>query len=165
MSNINDLVLRPRFKKTLPKPNTVVLETFEELKTTQKAFIVTRIDDHIFIKLPKSEQHFWTPQLHLEVNAITASKSMLHGLFGPNPTVWTMFMFLHFIVACLFMGFGIWAYTNWNLNQGFAIQLLVMFLMVVLWFLLYFIGRMGRQRGKPDMYRLYHFMEKTLNLS
>ena len=103
MSLNNDIVLRPRFKIELDKGNQEVLKTFEESKNTQKDFIVSRVDDHVFIKIPKADQHFWSPQLHLEIMEVDKNSSRLFGLFGPNPTVWTMFMFFHFLWAHLLL--------------------------------------------------------------
>ncbi|MGY0393202.1 GTP-binding protein [Bizionia sp. KMM 8389] len=157
-----NIVLRPRFKKELSLPNTAVIQLFADAKKSQKAFIIAIIDDHIFLKLPKSQQHFWSPQLHLEVNEINHETSQLHGLFGPNPTVWTMFMFFHFIVAGLFVGFGVWAYTNWSLNNSFAVQLGIMLLLVIIWFVLYFAGRIGRDSSKEQMHELHDFMNKII---
>lgn len=158
----NEIVLRPRFKFNVDSNNEQLLEGFESTKDNQTQFIVSRIDDHVFIRFPKHQQHFWSPQLHLEINEIDSNSSTVHGLFGPNPTVWTMFMFFHFIVAGLFFGFGIWAYTNATLKESYAVQLFLTLFMVVLWFVLYFAGRMGKAKGKPDMYRLHGFMKDTL---
>ncbi|MBC3847354.1 GTP-binding protein [Winogradskyella echinorum] len=160
----NEIVLRPRFKFNVNSNNEKLLKGFETTKTNQSEFIVSRIDDHVFIKFPKSEQHFWSPQLHLEINKKDDKNSTVHGLFGPNPTVWTMFMFFHFIVAGLFLGFGVWAYTNATLNSSYSIQLLLAVLMVVIWFILYFTGRLGQTKGKPEMHRLHNFMKNTLSI-
>lgn len=162
MSLENDIVLRPRFKIELKKNNQEVLKVFEEAKKTQKDFIVSRVDDHVFIKIPKADEHFWSPQLHLEIMEIDKNSSRLFGLFGPNPTVWTMFMFFHFIVAGLFIGFGIWAYTNWTLKTDFAIQLFVAILMIILWVALYFGGRLGKATGRDQMVLLHNFMNSLL---
>jgi len=162
MSLENDIVLRPRFKIELDKNNEEVLKVFETAKNTQKNFIVSRVDDHVFIKIPKADQHFWSPQLHLEIMKIDEDSSRVFGLFGPNPTVWTMFMFFHFIVAGLFIGFGIWAYTNWTLKTDFAIQLFVAILMIVLWIVLYFGGRLGKATGRDQMVLLHNFMNSLL---
>ena len=159
----NEIVLRPRFKMELKQNNQSVLKQFEAYKTNQKEFVVSRVNDHVFIRLPKHKQHFWSPELHLEINEIDDSTSMLHGLFGPKPSVWTMFMFFHFIVAGLFFGFGIWAYSNWSLKTDYFMQLVVVFMMVFIWFALYFAGRLGRASGKPEMEQLYNFMIKILN--
>lgn len=163
MPTANDIILRPRFKMELNKNNESVLKAFEDSKSTQKEFIIHRVNDHVFIRLPKHKQHFWSPELHLEINAVNDTSALLHGLFGPKPSVWTMFMFFHFIVAGLFIAFGIWAYSNWSLKTDFTLQLFVVILMVVFWFGLYFSGRLGKAAGKSQMHQLYNFMYKILN--
>lgn len=158
----NEIVLRPRFKIELNQDNTSVLKTFEDTKSSCETYKIVRVDDHVFIRLPKHHQQFWSPQLHLEINENTKETSTLRGLFGPNPTVWTMFMFLHFVVAGLFIAFGIWTYTSWALKSTYGLQMGLMLLMVVAWFTLYFAGRIGRAKGKDEMYALYDFMHSTL---
>ena len=158
----NDIVLRPRFKFDVNTDNEKLLKGFEDAKNNQSDFIVSRIDDHVFIRFPKQAQHFWSPQLHLEINEKDKANATVHGLFGPNPTVWTMFMFFHFVTAALFFGFGIWAYTNATLGNPYAVQLFLSIFMVVIWFVLYFAGRLGRTKGKPEMYQLHSFMKETL---
>jgi hypothetical protein len=159
----NDVVLRPRFKFSVNHDNNDLLALFESTKKTQSEFIVSIIDDHVFIKIPKQKQHFWSPQLHLEINKNEDNiSSTIYGLFGPNPTVWTMFMFFHFVVIGLFLGFGIWAYTNWSLGNDYTIQLFVTLLMVLIWFALYFGGRLGKKSGMAQMHLLHHFMRDTL---
>ncbi|MBO3097284.1 GTP-binding protein [Gelidibacter pelagius] len=162
MSLSNEIVLRPRFKMELNYGNAFILKTFEDAKSTSKTYKIVRVDDHVFIRLPTHEQQFWSPQLHLEINEIDDKTSTLHGLFGPNPTVWTMFMFLHFLVAGLFIAFGIWTYTNWTLKNPYAFPMGLMILMVAVWFGLYFAGRFGRAKGKDEMHGLYDFMNTTL---
>ncbi|MBT8253720.1 MAG: GTP-binding protein [Flavobacteriaceae bacterium] len=162
MSLPNEIILRPRFKMELDASNESVLKLFDEAKSNQDEFLVTRVDDHVFMKIPYDRQHFWSPQLHLEIIEIDRDHCVLHGLFGPKPSVWTMFMFLHFIVAGLFMGFGIWTYTSWSLDNDFAIQLFLTLLMVVFWFVLYFAGRLGKATGKAEIQELHWFMVDVL---
>lgn len=159
----NEIVLRPRFKFDVNHDNETLLKLFEETKTTQSDFIVTRVDDHVFIKFPKAKQHFWSPQLHLEINKNeNDNNSSIYGLFGPNPTVWTMFMFLHFLIAIVFIGLGAWAYSNWSLDTSYGIQVGIMIMMVAFWFVLYIAGRMGKKTGMGQMHELHHFMRDKL---
>lgn len=118
------------------------------------------MDDHVFLKISKDKQHFWSPQLDLEIIEGEGEKSMLHGLFGPKPAVWTLFMFLHFAVGILFIGFGIWAYTKASLKEPYAIPLALMCFMILVWFVLYFAGRMGKTTGHAEMHQLHGFMKK-----
>tara|TARA_R110002049_G_scaffold139149_2_gene299701 strand:+ start:20533 stop:21036 length:504 start_codon:yes stop_codon:yes gene_type:complete len=162
MTLSNKIVLRPRFKFEVQQSNETILKEFEQFKTTQTDFVLSRIDNHVFIKFPKKNQHFWSPQLHLEINEDGENKAIVNGLFGPNPTVWTLFMFLHFIVAGLFFGFGIWTYTNITLINNYTIQLFLTFLMIIIWFVLYFAGRIGRSKGMQEMHQLNDFMNTIL---
>ncbi|MGB1312565.1 MAG: GTP-binding protein [Bizionia paragorgiae] len=163
MSLTNEIVLRPRFKFDVNQDNETLLKVFEDTKNTQRDFIVSRIDDHVFIKIPKAKQHFWSPQLHLEISENdTKGTCTIRGLFGPSPTVWTMFMFFHFIVACLFFGFGVWAYSNWTLDTNYSLQLFVALFMVLIWLALYFGGSIGKKTGSGQMHELHGFMRNTL---
>lgn len=164
MSLGKEIVLRPRFKRTISQSSTVILDRLEATKETQVDFVVSRVDNHVFIRIPKNKQHFWSPQLHVEVDEIDEQQCELRGLFGPNPTVWTFFMFLHFLVACLFIGFGIWAYTNVTLKASYGIQLGLLFFMMLVWFALYFAGRMGKATGKSEMIALHDFLNRIVGV-
>ena len=158
----NEIVLRPRFQIKLDTSKEEALQSFEG--EVEKPFLVKRLDDHIFIKFNKKEAHFWSPQLHLEINELEDGKSRLYGLFGPNPTLWTFFMFLHFGVATFFIIFGIWAYSSAALDRPYGLQVGAMVFMVVLWFTLYAFGRAGKRKGKPQMKQLFSYMKKALDL-
>lgn len=160
MALSNEIILRPRFRFDIDICNEDLLRRFDSKDKSE--FIVTRVDDHVFIRIPKKHQHFWSPQLHLEINEINENSSTVRGLFGPNPTIWTMFMFLHFVVAGFFIAFGIWAYTNARLGESYALQLAITLMMIAFWFALYFAGRMGRAKGKPEMEQLFKFMRTTI---
>ena len=66
------------------------------------------------------------------------------------------------MIAGLFIAFGIWAYTNWALNQSFALQVSLMVLMVVIWIALYFAGSIGKASSKNEMMALNNFMYRVL---
>ncbi len=87
MSLENEILLRPRFKIEIDQNNENALVALDKTKKNQKNFVVSRIDNHVFIRIPKSKQHFWSPQLHLEIEEIDDHKSELKGLFGPKPSV------------------------------------------------------------------------------
>ena len=101
----NDIVLRPRFNLELSESKEKLLIALEN--SAIDPFLVKRIDEHIFIKFNKKNNHFWSPQLHLEIHEVDLKNCKLYGVFGPNPTLWTFFMFLHFGVATLFIILGV----------------------------------------------------------
>lgn len=158
----NDIVLRPRFQLELSETKEELLKSFE--KSQIDPFLVKRLDEHIFIKFNKKNNHFWSPQLHLEIDEIDKTNSKLYGVFGPNPTLWTFFMFLHFGVATVFIALSIWAYSSAALDKSYGLQLGLIGFMAILWFVLYFFGRAGKHKGKPQMEELYQFMMKVLTV-
>lgn len=156
----NDIALRPRFQLDLPGDKEKILTSFE--KSKNHSFIIKRIDDHVFIKLPPKNIHFWSPQLHLEITETDDNGTKLYGLFGPNPTLWTFFIFIHFGVATIFIILGIWAYVNFTLEKPIVLQSGLMVMMVLIWIALYVFGRLGRKKGKLQMKDLHDFMLEIL---
>lgn len=156
----NDIVLRPRFQLEILGNREALLRKFIDSK--KNPFLVKCLDNHIFIKYNKETNHFGSPQLHLEIDALDDKTSKIYGFFGPNPTLWTFFMFLHFVVATLFIIVGIWAYVSASLNKPYGLQIGFMILLVVVWFVLYIFGQMGKRKRKPQIQELYAFMMETL---
>ncbi|MEM7186324.1 MAG: GTP-binding protein [Bacteroidota bacterium] len=165
MSLGDEIVLRPRFRMQLKRNSEWALQAFEAAGKSNANFVITRIDDRVFIKIPKEKQHFWSPQLDLQIwDQEDENTTMLRGLFGPKPTVWTLFMFLHFVVAGILIAFGIWAYSNATLGLPYAVQVLAIGLSAIAWFVLYFAGRLGKSAGRKEMIAQYKFMREVLQL-
>ncbi|MFS4416519.1 GTP-binding protein [Maribacter sp. 2307ULW6-5] len=156
----NDIVLRPRFQLEPQGEKEALLAHFE--KSDHPPFLIKRSDDHLFIKFNGDEINFWSPQLQLEIVEDHDHKTRIYGLFGPNPTLWTFFMFLHFGVATIFVILGIWAYSSAALDKPYALQVGLMALMVALWFALYAFGRLGKRKGRTQMEELHRFMTEEL---
>ncbi len=150
----NEVVLRPRFTLQEEEDKEVVLNKFKEAKDSDMT--INCLDNHVFIKFKKEKQDFWSPQLHLEIDD-TYGPTEVFGRFGPNPSLWTMFMFLHFVIGSLFIIGSIWAYVNHDLGKPYGLQLLLMGIMVLFWITFYIFGQLGKKKGAPQMRRLYAF--------
>jgi len=159
---LNELVLRPRFDFKIEYSNEIALSAFEAFKKNQDNFVISRVDDHVFIRVPKKKQTLFSPQLHLEINKIDENSSHVHGLFGPSPTGWTLFMFFHFVLAVLFIGFAIGAYAKWTLGKPFDLYVVFMVLPIFGWLFLYFIGKYRKEQSIPEMMEQHHFMRDVL---
>ena len=148
---------------TLPAAPETIIAAYADAAITSNEFVISSVDDHVFIRIPRQKQHFWSPQLHLEIYKIEDQPTILKGLYGPSPTVWTLFIFLHFIIAILFIAAGIWWYTYLRLEKATLVPLLVMGILVIGWFGLYAAGRLGRKKGTQEMQQLQGFMYEILN--
>ncbi len=158
----NTIVLRPHFQIELQSENEKILTVFESSKHT--SITCKRLDNHIFLKFKPNKNHFWSPQLHLEITSNEVNKTCeIYGVFGPNPSLWTFFMFLHFGIATLFIVLSIWAYSSFTLNKPYGLKVSLMLLMIILWVSFYIFGRIGKRKGKPQMQELFDYVKTIIN--
>jgi hypothetical protein len=88
--------IRPRFQIDVPLPAEELLSRLVAPTRSQDAGIEgLTAGRHVEWMIPRAERHFWSPRLSLEViDADGAEPSCrLRGLFGPRPSVWTLFAF------------------------------------------------------------------------
>lgn len=159
----NELFLRPRFSIDFEESQQEILHKFQTaLKDSSYVHDSKIVAEHIFIDIPKEENHFWSPQLHLEILTTKKNTSIVKGLFGPKPQVWTLFMFIHFIVAAAFIVFSILFYTKWRLHSSYVFPLVMVVVLPIFWAVLYFLGKEGKSTGNEQMEELYAFMLEVL---
>lgn len=160
----SQIFLRPRFTLLLDENHDKILQKFSnEFKKVDCTFLGNIVDGHVFISVSKKDEHFWSPQLHLEIVEKVENKSLLKALFGPKPQVWTLFVFFHFIIGISFLGFGVFLYTNISLNEPIFFPLIMVIFLPLIWILFYFLGKIGKDTGKNQMTKLHQFMIKVIN--
>ena len=159
----SEVFLRPRFTIDLDENSPQVIEKFKTFLKKNDCKYPSRFSDgHIIVDVPKKEEHFWSPQLNIEIVDKEKNKSELKGLFGPKPQVWTLFMFIHFIVGISFLIFAVMLYVNWSLDSGFIMPLMMVIFLPILWAVLYFLGRIGKSTGHNQMNDLHDLMISIL---
>lgn len=159
----NNIVLRPRFHKETPLQTETILENAKRLKDEVKEDYRIKIsDNHIFFFITLSKRKYFSPHLHVELTENEDKSTLVKGLFGPDQTVWTFFMFLHFIIAGVFLIFSMIAYSHWRLKQSTKLDFIIMGLMVVFWFALYAQARINRKKCEPQMHKLEGLLNQVL---
>lgn len=157
----HEIRLRLRFYKDVDDSIENVQQKFELYSKKELTdFIINVHENHIWFYVVGIKKRFWSPHLHLQLEPKTENETHIRGLFGPDQTLWTFFMFLHFIVAGVFTIFAMIAYSNYTLKQPVFMDVMVMIAMVLVWFLLYFIARQIRRKGNGQMNEMEHlFLE------
>lgn len=164
MNPEKELHLRLRFYKTTPKSIENIIHSCEELKDELvDDFLIKRIDHHVWLHFAARRREKHTPHLHFEMEKMEDGNTAINGLFGPDPVLWSLFMFLHFVVAGIFIIFGMIAYSKWSLNLNFGFDLVIMTLMIGCWAALYYIARTMRRKGIPQMKELEDLMDRILD--
>ena len=160
---INRVLLKPRFKISCDQSTESIMGKFKDKFDSGDCDYCSKIvDHHIVIDVPKKEDHFWSPQLHIEVEKDDENTAIVRGLFGPKPQVWTFFMFIHFAVAVAFIVFFVVAYTQWSLKHEYSFALVMCIAMPILWIVLYILGQLGKKKGYQQMLELDGFLKKVL---
>jgi len=162
--NIEDTIeLRVRFTRFTNKSVPELAQQIQDWKKDKSfPYPVKQIDEHIWIEIPKKHKKMHSPHLHLELFPKKEGTEVA-GLFGPDPSLWTMFMFLHFFLALVFIILGIWGYSSWSLGKEYLPQFLIMGVIGLIWSGLYFFARYNRNKGKAQAKELEGIMNQLLN--
>ncbi|MEE9348701.1 MAG: GTP-binding protein [Flavobacteriaceae bacterium] len=161
---INKILLKPRFKMTYDESQEVILNKFKaNLSNTDCKYCSKISDNHVFMDVPKVDAHFWSPQLAVEVVKGDNGKTIVKGILGPKPQVWTLFMFFHFAMALAFIVFSVLFYVKWSLEKPAAFYKFMILALPVLWVIMYFVGQWGKKLAYKQMVELDDFLMETLD--
>lgn len=121
------------------------------------------IDSHIILDIVGEEAHYWSPQLNFRVeeDEQMQNHSVVSGLIGPRPEVWTLFMFVYFSVGIL--GFFISSYgvSKYILGEYspfiLALPIAILFMLTA-----YRAGKYGEQLGADQIEELKQIVRAAI---
>lgn len=160
----NTIVLRPKFSLQSSKTIDELVANATKIKLEVKEDYRIKISDHhIFFFITLAKRRYFSPHLHVELQENEDKTTTIKGFFGPDQTIWTLFMFLHFIIAGIFLIFSMIAYSHWRIKVSTTLDFVIMALMVVFWFALYAQACINRQKCQPQMQKLSELLQKVVN--
>ena len=163
MESDKEIKLRYKFDKVVSKPIEAIIESCEKLKTKVEPDYRIKISElYIRFSIGMLLREKYSPNLKITLEKMEDGNTFIKGTYGPDPVLWTLFIFLHFIVAVVFLIFMVIVYSKWSLNQPFQFDLMIMLSMTILWFLLYFIARLNRSKGISQMKELEKLFNKVI---
>jgi len=158
---MSGLELRPRFKiESDLSADKVIQILCNNIRDKEAPCDGSVLTNHAVLRVPQDQVHFWSPQLNLDVSE-QEKGSLIRGLFGPSPGVWTMFMFFYMGVGVIGL-FGLfYGLSQWTLNQEpTALWSVPIILLIEL--TIYMIGRAGKKLGNKQMHQLHAILERAL---
>lgn len=146
--------LRPRFKLALPCSATRAAERLRgALADDGYPFRGNGYGHHFVLRVPEAERHFWSPQLSLDLEDAEGGGALMRGLFGPHPSIWTLFVAAYGVaIFCAVTGL-IFGLSQWTLGQS-PIALWAVPGAALLAGLTYGIGLIGRRLGYEQVLQL-----------
>ncbi len=155
--------IRPRFKRHTKLTEEEIKEKFKQgLERDDVGVKGYFVDHHIYLSIIKEDQHFWSPQLAVElVDDVEDVEVEIRSLFGPSPSVWLMYIFFYSLLGFLSLIVLIIGMSRWNLGLSAGI-LWFLPVLVILIILAIVTAKTGQKLGHDQMWRLYDFFNDTL---
>ncbi len=154
--------VRPRFEfksdKSIDEINDVLrskLKSDTELKVSGRK-------NHLVISILEDKRHFWSPQCNLNIEE-SEEGTVIHGLYGPNPNVWTIFVFAYTIIIVAIFFISIFGFSNVSLGKEAPI-LWVLPVLIILLLALYVSGQIGQKLGAEETFSIHHFIQDSLDV-
>lgn len=159
---MTQLAIRPRFQQRVFTSQGDLLNRFRQaLPDAETGIKGAFMEHHLVLRLPTEARHFWSPQLHLEIEPQGEEESLVRGLYGPSPTVWLMFVFFYALLGFIAMVVMIMGFSQLNLGLPARILWLLPIIGgIVLMMLLS--ARAGQRMGREQMELLHLFTERIL---
>lgn len=152
--------IRPRIRVENELPPTLLSEKVKNNLKDQQKIEGKVLPNFITIYPIEKDQHYWSPQLTITIEE-TDKGSLIRGLYGPKPSVWTMFIFFYSFIGFATMIVAMIGLSFWSLDKDASILWWVPAL-ILLFFSLYLVAYLGQKFGQKQMIYLHHFMEECL---
>jgi hypothetical protein len=153
--------LRPSFEVVVDKPPERVLADFKAALARPDADVVAKVrDDVLQVQMPRPEVTTWSPSMDLRVEG-RQGKTVVYGRIGPQPQVWTTFMFFHMIIAMSGLGGLMWGIAAAAAGESAW----PVWIAVIALFLHAFVAGaafIGQGLGSDQMHRLRAFVDDVL---
>lgn len=135
-------------------------EMIEDPPETLQGHIV---DNHIILDITAEYQHYWSPQLNFRVeeDETDPQQSIVSGLIGPKPTVWTLFIFIYFIIGVGGLFASTVGVSKWLLGE-YSIWLLTIPLTIALMLSARAVGKYGERLADDQMEWLKQFVRAAI---
>lgn len=158
-----DVRLRPRFRRVVQCSPHEFLQSLREIVERPGSGIRGRVfESSAVLKVSEEQTRFWSPQLQLSIDPDGHGGCCVHGLFGPHPTIWSLFVALY--VAAAFIGTMGLLFTSAEWMIGSPLRALwAVPGAAILALVGYAVARTGRRLGRVQTNFLYDEVEKLLD--
>lgn len=154
--------IRPRFQQHITRSPESLMQLFEQKLTDEDHCIVSMIpNNHVLLKVGASEHHFWSPQLWLTFDTEPDGTTLLRGLYGPGPSVWTLFVFGYGALGILALFITMAGLSQLSLDMPAPI-LWALPIIGLLALGIYITAQVGQKLGAQQTFQLHQFLETTL---
>ena len=155
--------VRPRFRISVSSNENEIVENINKGLSEQNAKCIGSTSSHfISPQIPIMDQHYWSPQLSITISTEN-EESILRGVYGPRPAVWTMFIFFYTVIGLALLVVTVIGLSTMTLDKGTSIFWWIPVLLFV-FLSLYLVVYFGQKMGHNQMITLQTFFEETTGI-
>ncbi|WKN40659.1 hypothetical protein [Tunicatimonas pelagia] len=109
-------------------------------------------NNHITLDISGEDVHYWSPQLNFRVEADEENQhhSVVSGLVGPRPAVWSLFLFVYATIGIIALFISFFAVSELLLGKSsnllFAFPVALLFMLTA-----YLVGKYGEKLAKDQV--------------
>lgn len=162
-STLDKIHSRPRFKMATRLSQKELIELLKTALEHHSEQFSGNVNPEIAtIKVNSETSTYWQPQLSLRLeqeNGVT----IIRGMFGPSPSIWTFFMFMYFGSITLTMVCAtLWLIEKQIGSNYFPWAIYITIIGILLLLITYTASHIGKIKAKSEMKQLREFIINTI---
>ncbi|SOE19914.1 hypothetical protein SAMN06298216_0414 [Spirosomataceae bacterium TFI 002] len=153
--------IRPRFKVITQIPASEIVSKLKQALNDPGNKLKGEATEHYTaLYLPLEDRHYWSPMLNLSLEQ-DEEGTIIRGLYGPRPNIWTMFVFFYSTIAFAIIFIAMLGFSQLSLGNSAPLLWLIPVLLII-FSTLYVVAYFGKKKSEKQMDVLHDFVEKSI---
>ena len=155
--------IRPRFEVNSQHTVSEIEDIMRKALKSEEAPCTGKVRYGYVSMYPKDEDHhYWSPHLSVTIEENQEGEgTLLRGLYGPSPAVWTMFVFIYGIIALSIVIVTVIGFANMSIDESGQILWIVP-LLILAFASMYLTSSIGQKKGHDQIEDIHHFFEDCI---
>lgn len=155
--------IRPRFDLQIDVDPEFALEHIYANIVKDPEVAGVRSKQYVFIKTPRHQQHFWSPEMSVRIEKSEFSDDITaHCLVGPRQTVWVLFTLIYAAILLLTLFGGSFGAVQYQ-QEGSSIFIWFFPIGFIAFLSVFITAKIGQRKGRDQMLHLVSFLYHSLD--
>jgi hypothetical protein len=154
--------IRPHFREIVDwNVESAQEELVGRLRQEGRRCVVMSFPGYVTLRIPDRDQHFWSPQLTISLEAAGEGHTSLEGIYGPNTNVWSMYLYGYLLVGTAAIFAAVFGISQWLAGtRPWVLWILAGLLFCAL--VLYLMAQFGQKLGARQTFQLHQELESAI---
>lgn len=154
--------IRPRFAHVLELPPSAARQKIMAALAAHAPNLEVRdFPDYLGLHFPEAQRKLWTPRLALHFEPTPSGTTEIHGLYGPEADLWSIFLYGYILSGTAGTFAGIFGFAQWYTHDN-PWGLWVLAAMGVVAALMYLAAQLGQKLGAWQTFELHQAYQRAI---